>query len=315
MHTKTNTEPKRHHFVPRFYLRHFSDRKKRVRMYARGAKKKRIVTSVNNAAVESGFYTIVEEMGDQSQRVEHLLSMIEGLAKAAIGRMLKGRFPPDIEDRSNLSLFLALQTLRTPEHRRSFEAMVDYSQKVMLEGWTPDYACQRLKAEGIDPTDKAIAEIMDVVDNPDKYRFVPHQNEHIKIMLDVATRVAPVIAERSWLLGHSRRAAFVTSDHPVVWRSETTEMSKYMGVGVGNAEEEYFPLDRRHVLTMALPDAQPDGMTMELIEDNVLFVNSLEAAYSHKWVYQHPDDDPIDDLIPDKPRPLMEINQEPIFED
>jgi len=315
MHTKTSTEPKCHHFVPRFYLRHFADRKKRVRMYARGAKKKRIVTSVNNAAVESGFYTIVDEMGDQSQRAEQLLSMIEGLAKAAIGRMLKGRFPPDIEDRSNLSLFLALQILRTPEHRRSYEATVDYSQKVMLEGWTPGYARQRLKEEGIDPTDKAVAEIMDVVDNPDNYRFVPHQNEHINIMLDVAAKVAPVIAERSWLLGYSKRAAFVTSDHPIVWRSEPNEMSKYMGVGVGNAEEVYFPLDRRHVLAMALPDALPDGMTKELIEDNVLFVNTLEAAYSHKWVYQHPDDDPIGDLIPDKPRPLMEINQKPIFEE
>jgi hypothetical protein len=313
--TGIKTEPKRHHFVPRFYLRHFSDHKKRVRMYARGTKRKPEVTSVNNAAVESGFYTIAEETGDESQRVEHLLSIIEGLAKAAIGRILKGQFPPDIEDRSNLSLFMALQMLRTPEHRRSYEAMVDYGQKVMFEGWTPDFARERLKEKGIEPTDEAVAEIMDLVENPDKYRFVPHQNEHIKIMLNVATKVAPVIAERSWLLGHCRRAAFVTSDHPVVWRSEPNEMSKYMGVGVGNAEEVYFPLDRRHVLAMALPDALPDGMVMELIEDNVLFVNSLEAAYSHKWVYQHPDDDEIDDLIPDKPRPLMEINQKPIFED
>jgi hypothetical protein len=74
-------------------------------------------------------------------------------------------------------------------------------------------------------------------------------------------------------------------------------MSNYVGVGIGNAEEVYFPLDRRHVLAMALPDPRLDGMVMELMEDNVLFVNSLEAAYSHKWVYQHPDDDEIDNLI------------------
>ena len=156
---------------------------------------------------------------------------------------------------------------------------------------------------------------MDLVENPDEYQFLPHQNEHIRVMLNVATEVAPVIAGRSWLLGYSKRAAFVTSDHPVVWRSEPDGRSEYMGVGIGNAEEAYFPLDRYHVLEMALPDALPDGRRAELNADNVLFVNSLEAAYSYKWVYQHPDDDPIDDLIPEKPRPLMEINQEPIFED
>lgn len=312
---ETKTHAKRHHFVPRFYLRHFSDHKKRVRMYARGSKRKPVVTSVNNAAVEAGFYTVIEETGDESQRVEDLLSLIDGLAKAAIGRIANGRFPPNIEGRSNLSLFIVLQTLRTPEHRRSYEAMVDYGEKVMLEGWTPDYARERLKENGIEATDETIVAIMDVVENPAKYRIVPHQNEHIKIMLNVATEVAPVIAERSWLLGHSRRAAFVTSDHPVVWHSEPNEVSKYMGIGIGNAEEVYFPLDRYNVLAMALPNALPDGRVMELIADNVLFVNSLEAAFSHKWVYQHPHDDPIDDLIPDRPRPLMEINQKPIFED
>jgi hypothetical protein len=161
----SKTEPKRHHFVPRFYLRHFSDHKKRVRMYARGTKKKPIVTSVNNAAVESGFYTTVEESGEESQRVEQVLSVIEGLAKGAIARMLEGQFPPDLEDRSNLSLFISLQTLRTPENRRSYEAMVDYTQKMLFEGWTPDYARERMREQQIEPTDQAVAEVMDVVEN------------------------------------------------------------------------------------------------------------------------------------------------------
>lgn len=53
---------------------------------------------------------------------------------------------------------------------------------------------------------------------------------------------------------------------------------------------------------------------MNLIEDNVLFVNSLEAVASYTWVYQHPDDELVDELIPGKSRPLYEIDQKPIFE-
>jgi len=310
--TRTKSEPKRHHFLPKFYLRHFADHKKRVRMYESGRKKKAIVTSVNNAAVQSGFYTVTEESGEESQKVERLLSLIEGQAKAAIERILKGKFPPDPGDRNFLALFLALQTLRTPEHRRQYEVMVDYTQKVMLEGWTPDYVRERLKEKGLEPTDEAVAEIIDVVENPDKYEFVPHQNEHIKIMLSVATQVAPVIAARAWLVGHCKTATFITSDHPVVWYSRPTEMSRYVGVGIANAEEVYYPLDRHYVLALAPPGTLQER-AIALVKDNVLFVNSLVAGYSHKWVFQHPDDEPVHYLIPAAPRPLMEINGKPVF--
>ena len=154
---------------------------------------------------------------------------------------------------------------------------------------------------------------MDFIENGDEYRIRPHQNEHIEIMLNVATNVAPVIAERAWLLGRCRTATFITSDHPVVWWSKPNETSEFMGVGIGNAEEMYYPLDRHYVLGLALAGALPDGMVMQLAKDNVLFVNSLVASESHKWVYQHPNDDLVDFLIPDKPKVLIEINGKPIF--
>lgn len=309
---RTSSEPKRHHFVPKFYLRNFADNKKRIRMYERASKKKPIVTSVSNAAVESGFYTVIEESGEESQKVERLLAVIEGEAKAAIVRLLKGQFPPDPESRNFLALFLALQILRTPEHRRQYEASVDYVQKVLLEGWTPDYAHERLEQAGIKPSDEAVAEIMDVVQNPDRYRFVPHQNEHIKIMLSVASQIASVIGARAWLLGHCKTTTFITGDHPVVWNSRPSETSRYVGVGIGNADEVYYPLDRHHVLALAPPNTLPER-PIPLVKDNVLFVNSLVAEYSHRWVFQHPDDEPVGHLIPATPRPIMEINGEPVF--
>jgi len=280
-------QPKRHHFVPQFYLRNFADGKRRLRMYARGRGAEPIVAMVKDAAVESGFYSVAHESGEKSQRVESVLSVIDDKAKAAVDAILRGGFPPERQAREDLAIFIALQTLRTPLDRRQYEAMVDYTQKVMLEGWTADYARERLQQTGLDTTDEAVAEIMDVVDNPEKYRFVPHQNEHIKIMLSVATQVAPVIAARAWLLGACNTASFVTSDHPVVWRSAPNETNRHLGVGLGNAEEVYFPLDRHHVLMMALPGELPERR-VELPGDAVLFVNHLVAESSHKWTYQQP---------------------------
>jgi hypothetical protein len=124
-----NIQPKRHHFVPKFCLRRFADHKRRVRMYRRGTKESPRLASINNAAVESGFYTIEEKSGERTAKVEQLLSMIEGLAQEAIVRIASGQFPPTSEDRTNLSIFMAFQILRTPEHRRGYEVMVDKSQK------------------------------------------------------------------------------------------------------------------------------------------------------------------------------------------
>jgi hypothetical protein len=54
-------------------------------------------------------------------------------------------------------------------------------------------------------------------------------------------------------------------------------------------------------------------MVTQLIEDNVLFVNSLEASGSYRWVYQHPEDEHVTQLIPPEPKALLEVNGKPIF--
>jgi hypothetical protein len=85
-----------------------------------------------------------------------------------------------------------------------------------------------------------------------------------------------------------------------------------MGVGLRDAEEIDFPLDRHHVLMM-FPEGWPEK-SFVLERENVLFVNSLVASASYEFVFQHPDDPLIHNLIPKEPRPLMVVNQEPVFE-
>lgn len=306
------SQPKRHHFLPKFYLRRFADHKRRIRRYERGSKKP-IVMSVINAAVETGFYTITEESGTQSQKVEALLSRIEQDAAAAVERLLKGHFPPSPADRESLALFIAFQIMRTPEQRHEYELMVDYAQKLLLENWTADYARQRLSEAGLEPTDEAVADVMDVVENPDKFRFVPHPNEHILLMLSIATAaLAPVILDKSWLLGHCRNGTFVTSDHPIAYYRTPAEQNRLLGVGLTNAEEVYYPLGRYHVL-MLVPPGTLSEIVMPLTREHALFVNWLVASSSYRWVFQHPDDDLVNDIIPDSPRPMMDINGTPIF--
>src|SRR5581483_11289129 len=107
----------RHHYVPEFHLRQFANAKKQLRMYVVG-RREPIRTSVKNAAVESGFYTIRPADSSDPQQVEQWLSRVESAARGALQRVLSGHFPPSVEDRSAIALLLGLQMLRTPESRR-----------------------------------------------------------------------------------------------------------------------------------------------------------------------------------------------------
>jgi hypothetical protein len=86
-------EPKRHHYVPQWYLRRFANRREQIRVYHRG-NGAYFTTSVENAAVQTGFYTIKEASGRESQVVEKVLGDIDGKADKVASRMITGRFPP-----------------------------------------------------------------------------------------------------------------------------------------------------------------------------------------------------------------------------
>jgi hypothetical protein len=98
---------RRHHIVPQFILRRFADEDGNVVVYDVEADKE-WSGSVRKIAVENDFYTVETPEGP-SDLAEEALAKIEGLAAAAIDRVLGGSFPPDNDDRQAISAFLALQ--------------------------------------------------------------------------------------------------------------------------------------------------------------------------------------------------------------
>lgn len=308
-------EAKRHHYVPQFYLRRFSDSRGRIRVYRAGTQLPPFVTSTKNAAVESGFYDIVTTTGATSTSVEEMLAGLEASASRAIAALTAGRFPPDSAFREVISTYMAFQILRSPESRRAYESMVDFTAKLMLEGMTAEQARARAAGAGDDDPDEGARVIMDIANRPDTFKLVPHQNEHIQIMLNVAGRLSPALFARSWALGATNTGRmFITSDHPIALYSSSASRDSLRGVGLVTADEIYFPLDRRNVLILAKPGRIREDI-VKVEDEGVLFVNHLLAESSYKFVYQHPEDPSVQALIPSSPRPIMEISGKQFFGD
>jgi hypothetical protein len=117
----------RHHYLPRFYLQGFADAQKKIRMYRSRLGLKPVITSIANAAVETGFYA-VEGDDTESGELERNLSQIESQASPLLRALARG-YRLSIEERTTFSAFLGLQMMRTPERRLESEVMFDRMEK------------------------------------------------------------------------------------------------------------------------------------------------------------------------------------------
>ncbi|MGB1563063.1 MAG: DUF4238 domain-containing protein [Sinimarinibacterium flocculans] len=119
-------EPKLHHYVPRFYLRHFLDAEDQLWIYDKNTDKV-FKTTPDRIAAETHFYRLPESLagGNDPLSIEKALSHLESKASAVIARMAleaahrtatEGVALSD-EERALLSEFISAQHFRTLELR------------------------------------------------------------------------------------------------------------------------------------------------------------------------------------------------------
>lgn len=278
--------PKRHHYVPNWYLRRFADKKRRVRVYSRVTGKTHLANTIN-AAVQSGFYALPAEDGGIDLSAEKMLAELEGTAKAALERVVSGSFPPSPEDRAVLSLFIANLMVRTPEFRDSNLAMIESLRDDLASaGVGPGQITEVFERSGI---------------------AAPTVRESVEWMFGVTGSIAPYLHARSWVLGRTPNRGVITSDHPVVVYKQQ-KRTAFRGAGVANADQVHFPIDPSTVLLLVHPNFWVPESQIALTSDNLLFEQSLMAAHSYEYIYQLPTEPLLPPaIVPTGPRPLFEM--------
>src|SRR4051794_36128639 len=105
------SEPRRHHLVPRWYLKRFATAKDRIGVLDSGAQK-RYVATVRTAGAEVGFYDVTAD-GLPRDAVEQLLGRVEAPASGATKKLTtSGPTSLSPTERSDVALFVATQLLR-----------------------------------------------------------------------------------------------------------------------------------------------------------------------------------------------------------
>lgn len=291
-------QARRHHVVSKFYLRYFANDNERVATVMLPGDRI-FPQSIGDASVQTGYYTVIDQTGQQSDAVEQALSLVEAHAATAWREVAAGVWPLGDEHRASVAAWAALQLLRGTRVRNSMSELASHALllDVILGGRTR--LREALIAAG-EPSDDDTVNREWVGLFRDPFRAEASANHHMQHLADLLPRVTQSLLDRSWLLTVFERKALATSDHPVhvVPNEELTRMG--MGTGIENATVIHVPLTRRHSLAMYLPSAVPPQLAAlgrdirwPGVTATVLYSNSCAVNSARRFLFHHPDDAPL----------------------
>lgn len=277
-------EIKKEHFVPQFYLRRFAN-SDRVNVYDK-ALGRSFGAHVRDIASERYFYDIpqLDALAGCTQALEKHFHPFEEAGSAAIATLVTGAtekrgFRVRQSVRTDLSIYLALQHLRTRESR---EVIVQLADGVTRELFM---AHLRERLPGVPITREQL-----LLESTDERR----RGLHAIALLDpeLRDRVAESFFRCRWvLLRNTTDAWFYTSDQPVAYHNGL--LGKPLASPIVNAvgSEIAFPLTPTLLLVMfdrvAYPQARRhDGRVCDIRDPrHVEYYNSLQVIYAHRQIY------------------------------
>lgn len=293
----------KHHYVPRFLLKHFTKGKKPQIFVYDKANDNQFRTNIKNIASESDFYNI--EVDDNILTLEPDLSRLEANSSRIVKKILRERTLKKLDDHEAavLAVFLAVQFVRTKEYRLRFEHLRRLVAPKLRDvpASEEDVAEQNKSTIGL-PEDKLIG-FKSVIGAKE---FVPHFLNKVWVLFETTAKYP-----------------FYISDNPVTLHNEV-DHGFYGNIGLGvRGIEIYLPISTTLCLGLLCPSIAEEfykayenirrldrvapgladtimskpgatkafceglinGTPIQVIEDNVVMINSLQVIYSSRFVY------------------------------
>jgi hypothetical protein len=202
-------EPRRHHYLPQFYLNRFTTNGSLI-VYD-FLKENKFTTSPQNIAHIRDFY--YTEMNDPAKQtfVEGYFSKIESLAKDIIDEFVRTMQLPSEKNWYILSEFIAGMYVRIPHFRFQYLETVEGLMEMFAKfSETPNSKSYKNLQSQIPPNTQ-------LSENFSNYDMAIHQNEYVSLMLTSIPKLTATISQMiPSLLISIGNAQFLTSDNPII---------------------------------------------------------------------------------------------------
>lgn len=259
--TGKKSTSKLHHYVPQAYLRGFATSQERIRVVPLDRSRSPYISSIKNVAAQNHFHTV--DGFEEPDAFEKVLSEVEGQALGTIRGFANGEFPPSEENRWAFAHYMALQSVRGPDTRRTTEHL--RATMVRMEvgaGGRKNVGSWIRKNLGFDPSPKQEDRVWDEATQPGGPPIGFDNLTHIQNTVETAIELTPYLATRPWTLVRFDRRSLITSDAPISLIRRPDD-EPWEGVGYATAWGVTFPLTRKMGLLMSDPMALLQGVEAE----------------------------------------------------
>jgi hypothetical protein len=284
---------RRHHYVPRCYLKGFSVPRKgkpQVHVFDK-VLRKAFATAIDNVALERDFNTVKVD-GLEPDAFEKAMASFEGELASSLERIIAAQSLENMDDRATLLNFITFLALRNPRQR---EMMRDFHERVAKRIMnvalaTPERWAHQVKkateAGYLKPNITITYEEMKKFVADGEYDvFVPTER-HIQLEVGTFEKLLALIFRRGWILlkvpGDS--GGFITSDHPVCLMTvgpRSPGVFTRPGYGLRNTEV-LFPISSRLGLVGSF---ETEDDVAEINDQMLSDFNGAVAAHAERQVY------------------------------
>lgn len=313
---------KLHHTVPQFYLRGFADENEKIRTVVLPGTR-RYTTLTKGTAATNHFYAI-EGHPDGKDAFEKTLAEVEADAAGVFRTVASGTWPLEPEDRAILACFIALQSVRGPNHRRNIGQIMSQTTRVLAQ-FTPEAGAAAWAREYLnrDVDEAEAVQLWNDAKGLSQPFDVPAEI-HIDQMVTTMFEILPFILGRPWALLNFNRRRLITGDVPVSLMENPSD-GPARGAGFLTAGAITFPVSRSQglVMTDSLQLAQMgvpiedvrEGKTDTAVDGTTAYakmLNSNTIRFAHQYLYLHPDDEGVlPDTLPNPRVTSIHVSGQP----
>jgi Protein of unknown function (DUF4238) len=275
--------PKRHHYLPQMYLRGFCTNNK-LWLFDRDKHEYRQQTP-NKVCHKRHYYSQIEENGDLNTSIESILSELETTIAPVICK-IDNNETISLDERSFLSMFIALLYTRVPVFEQTLDTMIEsmaleITQLKIRTKKMAQRSIQRYKEET--GNDITLKDMKDIVEG--KYKITVHPNYRIRMMVEMVLPLAEVFMNMSWhFIQTPRRKSFVTSDIPVIVSPpDNYKHSAIYGIGFATpGAVTVVPLTQKTCLL--IKDDIPQVVSHQVTDNFVRRINLLIASGCDRYI-------------------------------